>query len=184
MQQLFALALHHLGNGDTCPAAYYLGDIIGGNLFANQRVIALGIGQLTLDMCNVVLKCFQFRVAYFGYLAVVALALGTFCLQLQVLNILLVLLDFVDELALAFPLGTELGFLLLQFGDVLIQLCYLLGVALSFDSLTLDFELSQSAGNLIQLLRYRVALHAQFCCGLVHQVDGLVGEESFRDIAL
>ena len=57
-------------------------------------------------------------------------------------------------------------------------------VTLSFDRLALDFELCQSAGDLVEFLRHGVALHPQFGCCLVHQVDGLVRQEALGDIAL
>ena len=44
--------------------------------------------------------------------------------------------------------------------------------------------MGQTARNLIELLGHAVALHAEFGGGLVHQVDGLVGQETFGDIAL
>ena len=179
VQQLVALALQHAGDGNARPAAHHFGDIIGGDLFAYQRVAALGRGQLRLDGLDVILQRLQFRVAYLRHPAVVALALGTLGLQAQVLHLLLVLLNLVDKLALAFPLGTELGLLLFQLGNVLVQLGYLRLVTFALDGLALDFELGQTARNLVQFLGYRVALHPQFGGSLVHQVDGLVGQEPF-----
>ena len=93
-------------------------------------------------------------------------------------------MDFVDELALTFPLSTELGFLFAQLGDVLIQLRNLELIALALNGLTFDFELGQATCDLIELFRYTVALHTEFGGCFVHQVDGLIRKESFADIAL
>ena len=63
------------------------------------------------------------------------------------------MLDAVDELALALPLGTEFRFLFLEFGNLLVELGNLRLVALPLDGLPLNLELSQAAGNLVQFLR-------------------------------
>ena len=154
MQQFFAFALHHLGNRDACPARYNLCDIIGSHLLANEAITVTIHFQLFTIHFYVILECLQFRVAYLGHLAIIALALCTLCLELQVLHLLLILLDLVDELALAFPLSTELGLLLLKLSDVLIQLGNLWLIALALDSLALYFQLGAFSGNLIQLLWY------------------------------
>ena len=36
VEQLFALALHHAGYGDARPAGDDLGDVVGGDLFADE----------------------------------------------------------------------------------------------------------------------------------------------------
>ena len=70
-----------------------------------------------------------------------------------------------------------------QLGDVLVQLGYLRLVVLAAYGLALYLQLLQPAGYLIEFLRHRVALHAQFGGGLVHQVNGLVGQEAVADVA-
>ena len=87
-------------------------------------------------------------------------------------------------MALTLPFGTELGFLFAEFCYVLIQLGYLGFIALALDGLTLNLELSQTTGDLIQFLRHGVTLHTEFGGSLVHQVDGLVWQESLGDITL
>ena len=187
MQQLFSFALHHACHRNTSPAGYNLSNIIRCHFLAYQSSggrIAGRTVQLGLDGLDVVLQNLQLRVADFGYLAVVALALGTLGLILQVLHLLLVLLNLVHQLALALPLGTELLLLFAEFCYLLVQLGNLRLVALAPDGLALDFELGQTAGNLIQFLGHAVALHAQLRGGLVHQVDGLVRQEALADVAL
>ena len=58
------------------------------------------------------------------------------------------------------------------------------GVVLALDGGTLYLELLESAGNLIELLRYGVALHTQLGCSLIHKVYGLVGEEPLGDVTV
>ena len=144
----------------------------------------MGIGQLGLNRLDIIFKGLQFRVANLCHLAIVTLALGPLSLVFQVLDFLLVLLDLVHQLALAFPLGAELGFLLLELCNIFIQLCNLRLIAFALDGLAFDLQLCQTTCNLIEFLRHRVALHAQLGGSLVHQVDGLIRQESFRDIAL
>ena len=184
VEQLLALALHHLRHGDARPAAHNLGDIVGGHLLAHQPVARLGVGQLGLHLLDVILEGLQPRVAYLGHPAVVALTLGTLGLELQVLHLLLVLLNLVHQRALALPLGTELGLLLAQLGYLLVQLGYLRLVALALDGLALYLQLGQLTADLVKLLRHAIALHSQLGGGLVHQVDGLVGQETLADVAL
>ena len=75
-------------------------------------------------------------------------------------------------------------FLVLQFGDFLVELGNLRLVVLALDGLALYLQLLQVAGNLVQLLGHGVALHAELGGCLVHQVDGLVGEEPVGDVTL
>ena len=57
-------------------------------------------------------------------------------------------------------------------------------IAFALDGLTLNLELSQTTGDLIEFLRHGVTLHTQFGGSLVHQVDGLIWQEPLRDITL
>jgi len=56
-------------------------------------------------------------------------------------------------------------------------------VVLSLDGLALNLELFQPTADLIKLFGHRVALHTQLGGGLIHEVDGLVGQETVGDIA-
>ena len=134
---------------------------------------------MLLDGLDVIFEGFQFRVTDLCHLSIVALTLSALGLILQVLDLLFVLLDLVHQLAFTFPLGTELGFLFSEFGDVLVQLGYFRLIAFSLDRLALDLKLGQSTGDLIEFLRYGVAFHTQFGGCLVHQVDGLIRQEPF-----
>ena len=179
VQQLLAFTLHHTRHRNTRPARYDFCDIISCHLFTHQRVAILGCCQLLLDGLDIIFEDFQFRVADFRHLPIVTLAFGTLSLQLQILHLLLILLDLVDELSLTFPLGAELGLLLPELCDILIQLCNLGLVSLALDSLAFDFKLREPSRNLIEFLRHAVTLHPQLGCCLVHQVDGLIRQEPF-----
>ena len=138
-----------------------------------------------------VFKCFQFGVADLGHATIVTFALSTLGLELQLLHLLLVLLDLVDQLAFTLPLGTEFAFLIAQLSNFAVE-----GSEFSRDSglsrvsgfatnaLALNLELCKAAANLVELFRHRVTLHAEFGGSLVHEVDGLVGQETLGDITL
>ena len=54
---------------------------------------------------------------------------------------------------------------------------------LAADGFTLNFELHDAALHLIQLHGHGVQLDAELGGGLVHQVDGLVGQKPVGDVA-
>ena len=178
MQKLVLLALHHPCNGYAGPAAYHLGDVVRGHLFAYHGVAVLRRAQLRLYALDVVFELFQLAVTYFSHALIVAFALCTLGFEAQLLHLLLVLLDFVDERLLAFPLCAERLFLVAKLRNVLVELCNLRLVVLPFDSLALYFELLQAAGYFVKFLRHGVTFHAELGRGLVHQVDGLVRQEA------
>ena len=184
MEQLILFALQHLRDRNACPAAYYLGDVVLGNLLTHHGLSALRGLQLLLDVLYVVFQLFQPRVADLSDTLVVALTLGTVGLILEVFHLLLVLLNLVHQGTFAFPFCTEAVLLFPEFGNLLVELCDLLGVVFPLDGLTLNLELFQPAGYLVQFLGYRIALHAQLGSCLVHQVDGLVGQETVGDVTL
>ena len=115
---------------------------------------------MALDGGDVVFECLQLRVAYLSYLTIVALALRTLCFKLQLLYLLLVLLDFVDELPFSFPLGAEVLFLFTEFGNLLIQLGNLGFITLTLDGLSLYLKLRQTTGNLVEFFGDTVTFHA------------------------
>ena len=74
-----------------------------------------------------------------------------------------------------------------RLGQLLLELRQALprgGVGLLLQGLALDLELHDAAGDLVQLGRHRVDLRAQPRRRLVHEVDGLVGQEPVGDVAV
>ena len=77
--------------------------------------------------------------------------------------------------------------LFLDLGDLLAQgLQTLLGgvVGLLHERLLLDLQLGELTRGGVDLDRHAVELHAQAACGLIDQVDGLVGQKAVGDIAI
>ena len=131
-----------------------------------------------------VLEGAQSAVANLGHFAVVAFALGPFGLKAQVFHFLLAALDLREEFALALPLGAQLVFALLFVGDFGGESLEFGRVVLALDGLALNLQLAQASRNLVQFFGPRIALHTQFGSRFVHQVDGLVGQETVGDVAV
>jgi len=184
VKQFLTLALQHLAHGDSRPTAHHVSNVIGRHLFLDERITTLHLLQLLLNRRNLTLQGLQASIAYFGHLAIIALALGTFGLKLQLLNLLFVRLNFVDQSLLTLPLCLERGLLFLQFGNLLVQLRQLGFVLLPFDGFALNLQLLQPAAQFVQLFGYRVTLHTQLGGRLVHQVNGLVGQETLGNVAV
>ena len=192
VEELVALALHHPRHGDSRPAAHHLGDIVGSHLLADEFLATLRLVELLLYGLDVGVYLLQFAIAYLRHELVVALALGALGVKLQLLYLLFVLLDLVDQGLLGLPFGSESLHLVLQFGylalDVVefLQVGVLLGrsrLHLALHRLTLDLLLLQLSLQFVQFLRHGVALHTEFGSSLIHEVDGLVGEETVCDVA-
>ena len=184
MQQLLTLALQHTRHWYSGPAAHHFCYIIGSDFLSHHGFSTLCIAQLTLYGVDVVLQRLQFAVAYLCHTLIVAFALGTFSLNLQVLNLLLVFLNLVHEGFLSFPFGSILLLLFSQVGNILVELINLGLVVLSLYCLALNLELFQLTRNLVEFLRHGVTLHTEFCCSLIHEVDCLVWQETVADVSL
>ena len=81
----------------------------------------------------------------------------------------------------------EAAALFLQIGELLLELLQALVrrlVLFLAQRLALDLELHDAALDLVELGRHRVDLHAQLRRRLVDQIDGLVGQEAIRDVAV
>ena len=88
---------------------------------------------------------------------------------------------------LALPLRGQVGALALQFGQLHLQLLQPVargGIGLLLQRFALDLQLDDLAVQLVDFLRLGIDLHAQPAAGLVHQIDGLVGQEAVGDIAV
>ena len=141
MEQFLTLTLHHTAYRYSGPAAYHLGNIVGSNLFAYHGLATLSALQLFLDALDVFFESCQLRISDLSHALVVAFTFHALSLKLQVLNLLLVLLNFIDEVFLSFPFCTEVAFLVLQLGNLLVELLNLRLVVLAFDGLTLYLQL-------------------------------------------
>ena len=121
-----------------------------------------------------------------GEVQIVA-ALGLFQLELGLLDLAVDDADGVDGGLLVLPLGLELFGLLLEVGQVLLQLLQPLAgafVLLLLERALLDLQLLDLPLQLVNLGRHGVQLHAQARGGFVNQVNRLVRQETVGDVAM
>ena len=186
--QLVELALHHLGDGHTGPSAHDLGDLIGGHLLVQALAVLLLLRlERGLGILNLLLQARDHGVAQLGRTAQVAIARRALLFALGLIELALELLHVVDGVLLVEPAGLLHVELFLNLGDFLAQgLQTLLGgvVGLLHERLFLDLQLGELTRGGVDLDRHAVELHAQAACGLVDQVDGLVGQEAIGDVAI
>ena len=96
-------------------------------------------------------------------------------------------LDVLHAALFGLPARFHLVELILQVGKLLLQLLEAFAAELVlflFQGHLFDFHLHDAAADIVQLGRHRVDLGPDQRAGLVHQVDGLVGEETVADIAV
>ena len=97
--------------------------------------------QALLNLSVLVLLLLDERIAYLCHATVVAIAFGSLCLKVELLDVDLVLLNFVDEFFLAFPLGVIVTLAILEFGNLLVQVGDACLVSVALDGGTLNLEL-------------------------------------------
>ena len=183
VEQFLALRGQHARHGNARPARHHLGNVLRVDLLLDHRTAGRSEAVLLLESGDLLLGLLNLAVADFGHLAVVALPFGLPGLDFQRLDLILVGLNLFEQIALALPPGTHLGVTGLQFLDLLGQVLDALLVLLAADGLALDFELADPAVERVDLLGHGVHLQTQPRGGLVHQVDGLVGQEPRGDVA-
>ncbi len=188
VEQFLCLAGLHLADGDARPAAHDVGDVVGSHLVAKQLAAdgrALG---------NLLLELWKFGVSNLGNAGIVAITFCLFGLAAELLHAVLQGLHLVGLTLLILPLLSHLLLLLAQVGNLFLDVGELgsplpvsplrLCLYLAADGFALYLELREPTGDFVQFLGHGVALHAEFGGCLVHEVDGLIGQEALGDIAL
>ena len=186
--QLVELALHHLGDGHAGPGAHDLGDLIRGHLFVETLAVLLLLRlERSLGILNLLLQTRNHGVAQLGRTTQIAVARRALLFAPGLVELSLELLHVVDGVLLVEPAGLLHVELFLDLGNLLAQgLQTLLGgvVGLLHERLLLDLQLGELTRGGVDLDRHAVELHAQAACGLIDQVDGLVGQEAVGDVAI
>ena len=135
-------------------------------------------------------RCWQFgnaRVADLGGLRQVAFARGPLLFQLGAFQFGLQVLHVLDGVLLVLPLGLAAVQVFLGRGDFAAQRlqAFLRGlVVLLHERLLFDLHLRELALGRVHLFGHGVDLDAQAAGRLVHEVDGLVGQEAVGDVAV
>ena len=186
MEQLFPFALHQAGDGDAGPALDDAGDLLLGDLVPQQGALTALRGDLLFGLQRLA-QLRDAAVLQLSGLLQVVLPLSLLQLCAGLLQLLAQLLHLADGVFLVVPLGLLGGELLPHVGQLLLDLGQMLpgdGVLLLFQGGLLDLVLDDPALDHVQLGGHGVDLGADHGAGLVHQVDGLVGEEAVGDIAV
>ena len=153
----------------------------------SRRLAPCLASSLSSAACEPSLELGQLAVAQARGPVQVVLPLGPFALQAYLFDLLPQRLDLAERLALRFPLGTHgvgLGPEVCQLLAQLLEATLARRVRLLGHRCLLDLHPGHPPGQLVELGRHRVDLRAQHRAGLVDEVDGLVGQEPVRDVAV
>mmetsp|Transcript_13089 Transcript_13089/g.40862 ORF Transcript_13089/g.40862 Transcript_13089/m.40862 type:complete len:433 (-) Transcript_13089:866-2164(-) len=186
LEQLVTLRLHELRHRNARPAADHLADVRLGDFIrhAEAAAAARGGGRL-LSHFELVLQADELPVLEFGRLGQVVLALGLRDGHVGLVNLLFDLRHARHRAARLLPLGAHHRLLRLHGNHVGVQprqarLGCRPGLVAQRESL--HFHLYQPPVEVVERARLAGELHLELGRRLVHHVDGLVGQESLRDV--
>ena len=185
--ELLDFAFHQPADRHAGPRADDLGDVFLVDLFLEHLRVALQVGEPLLSLANPAFRLRDPAVLQLRGGGIVARALRGLDVVPEALEFLLARARVLDGVFLLLPVAAEPGARLLQIGQLALDAPEPFGrggVGLLPQRLGLDLELHHAPLDLVEFGGHRVDLHAQPRRGLVHQVDGLVGEEPVRDVAL
>ena len=187
MQELLALALHHLRDGNARCATDDFGDFLGTHGGSEKlrlgRIARFGL----LGLLQAFLKLGQNGVLKLGELFVLGRAAVLLHLVTRAVDLVADALGAERLALLLLPDLLKVGILAGELVDlVLNRLQTLLRgvVGLLLHGLALDLELDQAAVKLVESLGLGIDLHLHAGRGLVDQIDGLVGQEAVGDVAV
>ena len=186
MQQLLALTLHQLLHRDAGPAGHDAGDLLVGHTVTQEAVLLLLVGQLFLRF-QLFLQLGQLAVFQLSSLVQVILTLGFLNGGIGLLDLLTQGLYLANGVLLVFPLCLHAAELILQLGQFLFQFMQAAlaqGIGLLFQADLLDLQLGDAVGQIIHLAGHTVHLSLDHGAGFIHQIDGLIRQETVRDIAV
>ena len=185
VEQLLLLAFEQFRDRNAGPARDNAGDIVFVDLFLRQAP-ALRMRESPFLFAQLFLQLGERAVFQFGDSVEIVLTLGLFDLHLRLLDLLAQGPQLHRRALLRIPLHAQPRLIFAQFGELLFKLLQApaaRGVVFFAQRLALDLELHHAARDLVELLRHRIDLGAQFRGGLVDQIDGFVGEKAIGDVA-
>ena len=184
MQHLGTLGLIQLRHRDTGPAADDPGNLILGHPIMHQLDAVLLLGQL-LSLLQGLRHGRQILILQLCGLLVIKALLGDVDLGIDLVLLLPQRLDLADGVLLILPLGLLDIEAVLQLGKLLGQLLKPFlrqGIVLLLQCQLLDLQLHDPPVQLIHLLRHGIHLRLDQGTGLIHQVDGLVRQETVGNV--
>ena len=186
VEQFLLLPFEQLGHGHAGPSAHDGRDLVFVHFFLHESAILIAVG-LALRGVQLLLQFRERAVLQLRGAVEVVLPFGPLDVRLRLLDLLADRLKLLHALLLGLPLGFHGIRVGLGIGQFLLQLLEaILGSLVLFlaKGLALDLELHHAARHLIEFRGHRVDLGAHLGRGFVHQIDGLIGKEAIRDVAV
>ena len=182
-QEFLLFALNKTRDRHTAPLGNNLGDLLGGNLFLEK----FGLSLVDLEFFQLCLQLGNFSMAQLGELVEVVSALGFFKFDAGGVKFFANLAHAINGGFFFFPFCLEAGGLRAGVGELLAQSCETMlgGVVLfQLECGLLDFELEHAALERVEFLRSGIHLGADHRTRLVHEINGLVGQETVGNVAI
>ena len=188
MDELLDFAFHQAADGNVRPLADDIGDVFFVDLFLEHAQALFCRSRHTFFFgADLPLDLGQPAILQLGRFPVIAGALDALNLRPQPLELFLELALALNGFLLLLPPRHQRVVLLLEIGQLLLELLepLLRGLVFLFPQrFALDLELHDAAVDLVELGRHRVDLHPQLRGRLVHEIDGFVGQETIGDVAM
>ena len=187
MEQLLSFAGKHLGNRNTSPTAYYLGNILLTNFFLQKLAVrAFGSNGFFLSL-QLLLQLWETTIFQFRQLVQIVISFCTFHLAANIVHFLLDATNSQNCLLLRIPLSLQFLLLSLQIFLFLANASQLfLTGCISFllESLLLNFQLKNLTTHFIQWCRHGFNFSSQLGSSLIHQINGLIWQETVRNVTV
>ena len=182
VQQFGLLALEHTGHRYAGPFGDYLGYVLRLHRLVDKRV---RIGRLLRrQLVYLLLGRGYLAVPQLGHTAIVTAAFRLISLIPVLLDVRALLGDTGQQVLFHLPFAVQIFQLFLCLFYGCLDLLQFGRTALTLDGLTLDLQLADLTVELVNRVRHRIHLQTQFRRGLVYEVNGLVREETVRDVSV
>ena len=186
MQQLFAVALHELGDRDSRPARHDSCDFILCDGVTQQLGCTAAVCRI-FSSFDFLLQFREFAVLQLCSLVEVILPFGVVDLSFELFHLRTQLLDAADAALFVFPLCfhlREFVTLLCELLPEFLQMRCGYCVGFLFQRSLLNLQLHDFTRDFVHFGRHGIHFRADHRAGLVHQVDRLIRQEPVGDIAV
>ena len=187
VRQPVTLGLQQPAHGDPRPLSHHPGDVVGVDLLLEERPARLELLQPLVRHHDGLLGTGDLGVLDLRGPPQVSGAGRPLGFDPQLVHPLLEGLQPLDRLLLGLPAGLHARRLLPELTQLRfdrLPAFHRRALLLLLQGALLDLELGDPALHLVDLLGHRVDLDPQATTGLVHEVDGLVRQESPADVAI
>ena len=179
-QELFLLAFQHPLHGNARPLGHHFGNVFRGNRLCHKRILdGLGLGG---ELVNPLLRSGHLAVTDLCHLGVVSVALGRLGLLIKLFQLLAGRLQASQGIFFLVPALHQAFALFLQLFQFGLQLFQFGRYTLALDGFPLNLLLPDGGIELVDGFGHGIHLQTQLGGRLVHQVDGLVRQETAGDV--